>query len=182
MKKTILIILSILFSFVSNPLISQEKQNRLIVDLPIGFSVPLKYYVGLTAGIDLSIHRGERVAKVYSVGYSLMEEFSLDGSAYSNSQIAFMLGRQLNIKNEAIFHNSRFSLYILGGAGPVWGERRILPSGREDFLTAGLFLSAGVKTSPFRYAGLRADIECNINPKNPVFLFTLGLSIGKQYQ
>lgn len=147
---------------------SQESAKRYTVDLKGGFTIPFHYNKGILLGADLSQFYG---TKMLTVGYSYMEEFTIWTSAdYAHQQIEFLYGKQLNIKIVAF--------QVQAGAGPVWGKRRV-DNELENYFTGGIFLKAGYRFIPLKFAGMAADVELNLNPKNPVFLFTFGITVGR---
>lgn len=155
------------------PTVSQEKQHRITVDPHAGFAVPLNYDPGLSAGVNIWFCRDARLARIYSVDYSIMQEFTIWSSPnYTNQQLEFMIGKQLNLKF--------VSLYYSGGAGPVWGKR-FNTSELENYFTGGISLATGWKFVPFKYIGIGADLKLNINPENPLLMLSFILSFGRQH-
>jgi len=147
---------------------SQEKPGRFTFDIKGGFSIPFQYNKGILLGADVSHYRQDRML---SIGYAYMEEFTIwTSSDYVLQQIDLLYGKQWNYKIVA--------LQILGGVGPVWGNRQI-DSEMENYFTAGLFLKAGYTLIPIKFAGLTTSVELNLNVKNPVLLLTAGLTFGK---
>lgn len=167
LKKTLF---SLIACLVIQPLFAQDMENRVTLDLKAGFSIPVNHDIGILLGTDVSLFRGETM---YTIGYNYFSEFTIwNSAAYETQQIDFLVGKQLNLKIIA--------WHLQGGVGPVWGDYRT-SNGREDYFTAGLFIRVGSKFIPIKYAGISADLELNINPKNPTLLFTFGISLGQMH-
>ncbi len=166
--KTIQKILLIWLIMIPAAIRAQEANKSFYLDLKTGFSFPLNFDTGVLLGSDLNMVRDHRI---YTLGYTLMQEFTIwEPEHYTTNQLGLLTGKY--------FGNQFSGKYIRAGLGPVWGDR-LISTGHESYFTAGLFLNAGFRFILFPFTGMGLDADLNLNTKNPVFLLTIGLSLGK---
>jgi len=161
-------LLLILFVLFPSVLIAQDDFRGFSVNLRLGPGFALHSNAGVALGSELCIYRNQAII---SAEYTFMGELNLlsDEDDVTN-KIGFFYGK---------YWGQRFYRYQLqGGVGPVWGERMV-SNRHSSFFTGGVFLKAGFKLLPTRFAAIGADIQLNINPENSDLMLLLGIDFGK---
>lgn len=164
--KVSLKLLFILFILFPSALIAQDDFRGFSVNLRLcpGFALD----DGIALGSELCIYRNQAII---SAEYNFWDDFHLlSEDYYVTNKVGFFYGK---------YWGKRFYRYQLqGGLGPVWGER--MDSNRQSsFFTGGIFLKAGLKFLPTRFAAIGADIQLNISPEYPDLMLLLGIDFGK---
>lgn len=167
MKVSSKLFLLFIFLFPSS-IIAQDDFRGFSVNLRLGPSFPIKYELGISMGSELCMYKGQNI---YSAEYAHNEEFTIFGGGdYTINNIGFYYGKYWG-KN---WYHYQFQ----GGIGPLWGNREISDR-NTSYITAGVFLKAGFKLIPTRFAAISADIQLNINPEIPVLTLGIGIDLGR---
>jgi len=149
-------------------LLAQDDFRGFSVNPRLGPAYAIGYDMGVHLGAELCVYNNQNF---YSAEYSFLEEFTIfGGEDYTKHKVGFYYGKY--------WGPGWYRYQVQGGLGPVWGERRISDN-MSDFFTVGIFLKAGIKLLPFRFAAIGADLQLNINPENPDLMLMLGVDFGK---
>jgi hypothetical protein len=149
-------------------LLAQDDFKGFSINPRLGPAYAVGYDVGIFLGTELCIYSDQNF---YSAEYSYLEEFTIFGGAdYTKHKVGFYYGKY--------WGPGWYRYHLQGGLGPVWGERRISGT-MSKYFTGGIFMKAGFKLLPFRFAAIGADVQLNINPENPDIMLMLGIDFGK---
>jgi hypothetical protein len=133
-----------------------------------------KNFGGFGAGLEFNLITNQ---SLFSFDVYLGNDLSILGD--SNAKF-----RQLGILFGKYIGTRQLRLQYEGGIAPTWGTKKGYYTDtdyveEEDYFTFGLTAKIGLKILLSPSVSFGADIQGNLNPKNPMFFPSVSIEIGR---